>query len=309
MATQLKDILTWIESPVNFESGIGKLESDDQIKRMRLLLNQVLEKSSEGWVRMNTDQLEKTLTSLHNLEDKCKKLADRFYFDIGFYEDGLYEVITPHEWEAMPPKDGNPEVIETAIKKYYEQQQKIVAKTKANFNEIFFNTSGYSRIANTWHEELVRRIASIKRLITKKNLVGSEEKVADVAEDGSIPIPSLKPKKGLDYYSGLPKLRAELIKYELISPEVELPEIRGLFSFNEMSIRFPWKGPRVALRQFIQDLLKYEKIEDFPGRKKWETVAKIFIIEDEPNKDIGSLKGDNDIYKFQKELRSLVQNL
>jgi len=106
MTNKLSEILLWIESPDNFNKGIGSLDTTDQIKKYSELISTVISKPVYDWMALGEDKLEESNSSLLAMRKSVSSLINHFENQEDFYQKDNFEgmVGLPHVYDVFPPK-------------------------------------------------------------------------------------------------------------------------------------------------------------------------------------------------------------
>jgi hypothetical protein len=96
---------------------------------------------------------------------------------------------------------------------------------------------------------------------------------------------------------------------KLISDKTSLPDLRRLFGLVDGNVKIIWTGKKVALRHFILQLERQDKIKKFDDEAKYKTVAQLFTLEKDPDYDLEKLGSNNGKYAKVEDLKKLFRNL
>lgn len=165
MMNNLIDILLWIESPENFNEGIGSVKSKDQYKTYSDLIRTQISKPVHEWMELGKNKLEESISSLLVMRKSVSSLINHFENQEDYYEKDHYESIIgqPHVYDALPPKGISDERLEKLRQERLIKEKKAVDDIRKNKDNILSELHTKIVILNTWHNELSDQLKTIKR--------------------------------------------------------------------------------------------------------------------------------------------------
>jgi len=306
MEANIIDLLTCLESSEKFEQGLGDLDSPEKISKLKQLPESLLPSYSKRWNKLKTSDLEKTHETLSGIERRVTFLRQYFEGQIDYYEKGYYEIEPPHPFDVFPPNENYRSQWTGNISAEPQKEEKKESKLNPSILQYLAKVDVYLDILYSWWTGVHNQSIQVKRILDKNYIEYDMSETTD--SDPQIKV-CLKPVNEKNTKSGLSDLRVGLIDLKLISEETKLTDLRRLFGIGIGNVKIVWTGSKVALRYFILELERQNKIIKFTEGNKYSKVSQLFTLEKYPDYNLELLGSNNGKYAGIKTLRKAISNL
>lgn len=305
MEIKLNDILTWLKTEENFINGFINIKAANKRKFFEDGFKSIFDNASKRWENDSSEKLEKVYETLMYIQNRIFQLEQELYADWDYYESNGFEALPPHPWEVFPPENGKPEIIKKVIENDYRRDLLEIERMKQNKQFILNNIHNCLQIIQTWKIDVLKYSDKLRNIIHNSHFRSEPEANLNITTNINyylIPVDAT-------LYTGLPKLLRGLKSMDLIADDTELGDLRRIFGFvGNVEKKITWKNI-AALRHFLMELVRKEKIKEFPPRKKYIIASRLFEMHGKPNFDFRKLSSNNGKYARLNELEDLISDL